>query len=234
LIFTMTLPRLLLHRLLLSATLFAAGLLPQSWAAPQQGSLVFSKTEISETAQPSQTEMVARFPFQNRGAKTVRILEIKTDCGCCTTGAPGKDAYGPGEQGEIAVTFKFGVFTGVQRKGVVVKTDDPAQPQVPLAVIATLPEVLSLRTNVLLWEENERAEPKALIVNTHRVTPVKELLATTDSRFLSVAVERVAPNEFHVRVTPATNRRNISATLHLEAVLEDAQRKRLNAFVRVR
>lgn len=209
-------------------------LLPSAWAAPQQGSLVFAKTEISEKAAPSQTEMIARFPFQNRGTKTVRILEIKTDCGCCTTGTPGKDAYAPGEQGDIAVTFKFGAFTGVQRKGVVVKTDDPVQPQIPLAVIAMLPESISLPKNVLLWEENELAETKSLVVHIHRMTPVKELLATTDSPYLSVAVERVAPTEFHIRITPNPNRRNVSAKLEIEAVLEDTQRKRLNAFVRVR
>lgn len=115
-----------------------------------------------------------------------------------------------------------------------VTTDDPVQPQVPLAVIATLPESISLPKNVLLWEANEAAEPKSLVVHTHRAIPVKDLLATTDSRFLSVAVERVTPTEFRVRVTPTANRRDISATLQLEAVLEDAQRKRLNAFVRVR
>lgn len=229
----MKFPLLSSVRALLLAAFFLA-LSPCGQAAVRQGSLVFAKTEITEKPKPSDTEMIARFAFQNRGEKTVRILGIKTDCGCCTTGNPGKDAYAPGEQGEIAVTFKFGAFTGLQRKGVVVTTDDPAQPQIPLAVIATLPESISLPKNVLLWEENERAETKSLVVNTHRATPVKELLATTDSRFLTVAVERVAPTEFRVLVTPTANRRNVSATLQIEAVLEDTQRKRLNAFVRVR
>jgi|GEM_PF-2721552 len=221
-----------IHLSLLTALLLA--LPAQILAAPGRGSLVFAKTEISEKPQLSQTEMVARFPFQNRGTKTVRILEIKTDCGCCTTGTPGKDSYAPGEKGEIAVTFKFGAFTGLQRKGVVVKTDDSAQPMVPLAVIATLPDVLTLPTNVLLWAEDESAETKSLVVHTHRAIPIKELLATTNSRFLSVAVERVAPTEFRVHVTRLADRRDISATLQVEAVQEDAQRKTLNAFVRIR
>src|SRR5215207_6658882 len=119
----------------LLAGIFAA-LSPFASAAVMPGSLVFTRTEVSEKPTPSQTEMVARFPFTNRGLKAVRILEIKTDCGCCTTGEPGKSNYEPGEKGEIAVTFKFGAFTGLQRKGVVVTTDDPAQPAIPLTVIA--------------------------------------------------------------------------------------------------
>lgn len=204
------------------------------WAVAQQGNLVFAKTEITEKPAIKQTEMVAKFAFQNRGTRPVRILEIKTDCGCCTTGNPGKDSYAPGEQGEIAVTFKFGAFTGVQRKGVVVKTDDPAQPYVPLAVIAHLPEVLTLGSNVLLWEANEPAKSKSITVTTHHAMPVKEVLAATDSRSLKVAVERIGASEFRVHVTPSESQRDISATLQVEAVLEDSQRKWLNAFVRVR
>ncbi len=142
--------------------------------------------------------------------------------------------FGPGERGEIVVTFKVGSRTGQQRKGVVVMTDQPAQSHVPLSLIVSIPEVLTLPTSVLLWGENERNDPKSLVVKTSNQPPVKELMAGTDSPFLEVAVERVTPTEFRVQVTPAPARRNITAALQLEAVLEDGQRKRVSAFVRVR
>lgn len=219
----------------ISLALLALAALPySSLALAGKGSLHFPKTEITENPGLAQKEMVAHFAFENRGAKPVRILEIKTDCGCCTTGDATKKVYAPGEKGEILVTFKFGAFTGLQRKGVVVSTDDPEQPFVPLSVIATLPDAVSLAKNTLLWDKNEPAAAKYLVVRANPATPVKDLLAKTNSRHLSVKVEKVAATEYRVHVIPDEKNRDVSATLKIEAKLEDSQEKVLSAFVRVR
>jgi hypothetical protein len=217
--------------------MLVAGLLAlvlgRNWRAEPEGQLVFDQSEIAAAAAPSQTEMIARFPFQNRSGVPIKILEVKTDCNC-TVARPGKDTYAPGERGEIVVNFTFGVRTGVQRKAVVVLTDHPSQPAVPLALIATIPAVLTLPTSLLLWTEDEKPEAKSLVVKASEDPPVRELHAGTDSPFLTVGVQRVSGTEFRVEVTPQPGRRNISAALQIEALLDGNRRKRVSAFVRVR
>lgn len=132
------------------------------------------------------------------------------------------------------MTFTIGARTGVQRKGIVVKTDLPGVGPVPLSLVATIPEVLRLPASVLLWTETERADPKSLIVEANARIPVTSLHARSDSPFLKVSVERESLTEFRVEVTPTSGRRNISGTLQLEAILESGQRKSVNAFLRVR
>jgi hypothetical protein len=224
------------HRKTAAVLLLVAALGGAGWllsCGPHHQGLVFEKTEISEQARPSQTEVVARFPFQNRGSRPVRIVEVKTDCSC-TAAKPVQEFYAPGERGEIAVSFKIGVRSGVQRKGFVVKTDAPGEAPTPLALIISIPEVLTLPTSVLLWTEHEASDAKSLIVKTSDKVPVKELRVRTDSPFLAVSVGRETPTEFRVQVTPSANQRNISAALQLEAILEGDERKVANAYVRVR
>jgi hypothetical protein len=122
----------------------------------------------------------------------------------------------------------------VHRKGFVVETDAPGQAAIPLALITSIPKVLTLLTSVLLWTEHEASDAKSLVVKTSEKAPVKELRARTDSPFLAVSVGRETPTEFRVQVTPSPTRRNISAALQLEAVLESDERKTANAYVRVR
>ncbi len=195
--------------------------------------LVFEKAESFLKAKPSDSELLARFPFTNRGAKEVTIRDIKTDCSC-TVADLTKRNFAPGESGEIVVRYSVGARTGLQRQGVILSTDDPAKPLVPLSVIVSIPEVMKLGKNMLLWAEGEPAEPKSLTVTTSESASVQQLLAGTDSPHLGVAVERTAPTEFRVEVTPAPNRRDITAALRIEAVLEGGQRKQMNALVRVR
>lgn len=219
--------------LALAITIVLTSWLALAGRARPRALLVFEKSESHHTAKASDTVIVARFPFRNDEDKPIRILAVKTDCDC-TVASLGKDVFAPGERGEINVTFTIGVRSGLQRKGVVVQTDHPAQRYVPLSLIVSIPEVLTLPTSVLLWTADESAGPKSLVVRTSEDPPVRKVVARGDSPFLAVAVERVAATEYRVQVTPAQDRRNITATVQIEAILDDGDRKQVSAFVRVR
>jgi hypothetical protein len=195
--------------------------------------LAFVQTELSLTAAASATELQVTFPFRNVGGRPVRILQVETDCSC-TSGARHKEQYSPGETGSIDVTFKPGARTGLQRRGVVIHTDNPAQPLVPLTLVVSVPEIMKLQAEYLLWKADEPANPKSFTVQISRGVDVRSLRAASNSPHLEVAVESFAPAEYRVHITPRANRRDITAAVYLEAVLADDQRKQMTAFIRVR
>lgn len=64
-----------------------------------------------------------KFPFTNKGTTPVTILDATTTCGC-TTAAPDKKTYAPGESGEISATFNPMNRQAQEKKVITVKTDE--------------------------------------------------------------------------------------------------------------
>lgn len=197
-----------------------------------RGELTFESTEIRVDAKPMDTALDGRFSFKNTGTKTITIQSIKSDCSC-TTPKLDKPTYAPGEAGEIAVHFDIGGRQGLQKKTILLTTDQSDKLQV-LTMVTDLPQVITLPKTGLLWDSNESAEAKTLVVQTSEQPPVQEVIARSQNRFLKLEVERTSATEFQLKVTPLANQRNISASVQVEAVLADNRRKSATVFVRVR
>lgn len=173
------------------------------------------------------------FPFKNTGAKAVTITGTRSDCGC-TTAKSDKTTVPPGASGTVSAEFTVGERMGPQKSVIMVSTDDPGQPFVPLELATEIPKAITLSANVLLWEVTENGAAKSLTVTADPAASVASISARSENPNLEIRVDRVNALEFRINVAPIANKRNLNATLIVEAVLAGDVRKRATAFVRVR
>jgi len=126
-----------------------------------QAQLAWDKTEIELNPKPGEQETVAKFKYQNKGQTPVRIVNVRSSCGC-TVAAWEKDPIAPGAKGDITATFTIGNRTGAQQKGIRVETDHAAEPITNLLLKANIPQVVDIQPTFIYWEGGEAPKPKTI------------------------------------------------------------------------
>jgi hypothetical protein len=89
--------------------------------------LEWDKMAISTTPEPGAEVVRAKFEYRNPAQKTVRILEVRTSCGC-TEATPTASEVGPGGSGTMFVLFTIGARSGLQEKEIIILSDDSNVP----------------------------------------------------------------------------------------------------------
>ena len=86
--------------------------------------IVFEKTEVVFDTIKSGQSVTIEFPFRNEGKNDLKILKVKSSCGCTAT-APEKTILKKGEKSVIKATFNTSGRRGEQQKTITVITNDP-------------------------------------------------------------------------------------------------------------
>src|ERR1700677_1861071 len=172
--------------------------------------LKWEKRSLEFHPSPSDTKVVAEFPFTNIGKKTVKIKEVKTSCGC-TTATLDKDTYAPGEKGKITAIFDIGGRMGVQEKTIYVSTTDPKEPELVLNFKATIQELLELDNVWLNWLAGEELKPKIVNIKVSADYPIHHLDVTSTNPNMVAEIKHVeGTRDYQLIVTP----KNTGAELH--------------------
>ena len=100
---------------------------------------------------------MAKFKYENKTQKPIKITSVKSSCGC-TVASLEKEEVAPGEKGEVTATFKIGGRTGMQQKSITVTTDDASQPVVNLLLKAMIAVPLEIQPSFVYWEQWRGAE----------------------------------------------------------------------------
>jgi hypothetical protein len=204
------------------------------------GQLQFESRELEVTASPDDKQVTAEFVFHNAGENAVTIKRIRSSCDCTTAGLE-KNTYQPEEDGRIVVTFNVGERTGLQRKQVLVQTDDPAESTVVLTMKAQLPQhevasddqtkvvpvlatesvqagppPLQIIPRLVVWTAGEEATSKEITIKLKKDMPLKVLgVELEDDRF-TTELREVAEGEAYVlRVTPVSTEEKALARIKL-------------------
>lgn len=75
------------------------------------------------------------FAFKNTGEGTLEILDIHSSCGC-TAVIPRKRKLLKGESSEVRVEFNSTNYSGLVTKYIVIRTNDPVNPEIYLTIQA--------------------------------------------------------------------------------------------------
>ena len=124
---------------------------------PLRAQLTWTTTHQEFTPAPDAQTVVAEYPFVNRTAATIHVLDVISSCGC-TVPELAKKVYAPGETGTLKATFTIGSRQGLQTKLITVRTDagDAA-----LQLIAHLPERLEIDPRLVIFRAADAA-PRTL------------------------------------------------------------------------
>jgi hypothetical protein len=96
--------------------------------------IVFSETKHDFGKVPQGPQILYSFKFKNKGKETLQIKDIVTSCGCTGATVGNKTEYEKNEIGEVSVTFNTQGREGHQEKNIIVKSNDPFNPEVVLTI----------------------------------------------------------------------------------------------------
>lgn len=183
--------------------------------ASARAELKWEKTTVELHPAIGDKQAVGQFKYKNVGDKPVRILSVKTSCGCTTT-ALKKNDVAPGESGEITATFTIGNRTGMQQKSVNVTTDDPQNKTTVLMLQANIVQALALNPAFVFWQAGEEAKPKTIIARAGKEIPIKNLdVVSSSPDFLTKVEPGSSPGEFKINVQPRQTAKAVMATLKI-------------------
>lgn len=94
------------------------------------------------------------FKLENDGNSVVKILDIKTSCGC-TIAKMDKSVYKPGERGTINGTITLPNSVGVKEEEIKILTDSIASSTLSLFLKIIIPKTINLKPGLILWKLNE-------------------------------------------------------------------------------
>ncbi|MGF1451874.1 MAG: DUF1573 domain-containing protein [Opitutales bacterium] len=170
-------------------------------SANASGRLVFETTQKSQTADLGDAVLTAAFPFENTGSEPVRILQLRSSCGC-TAAAADEVLIDPGEKSAVKVEFTIGNRTGVRTNRIAVQTDRGQT--VELQFVVTLPRAVSISPRILRWQVDENPKAKVATITLHPEAAVEFGKITSSPGFEAELTEAETPRVFHLHITPAS------------------------------
>lgn len=175
------------------------------------------------------------YVIENKGTAPLKILEVRTSCGCTTARKP--ESVVPGTQEQIVVQGNTRGYGGRDfNKTITVTTDDPKQPRIQLHLSGKVMQFASIQPGHLFLRGNagDPLQAEAIITPSpaHRFKIVK---TTTDSRLADKIAVTVTESDgaYHVTVrnlltAPASYGGNILFTT------DNTLRPKLKLYVRGR
>ena len=210
--------------------IFLAGLL---FAPPVFAQLHWDALEQDQKAKPGDKEAVAKFHFVNAGPSSIKIVNVRTSCGC-TTAALAKDQFAPGEAGDIQARFAFGSHTGHQEKTIAVTTSDSPNQPTFLRLIVDIPQAVVLQPEFVFWKVGEPVDTKKFRVAIGEGFSAKLLGVESDNPDIHFVVNPITPGkELEVSVTPNETKRPQSATLLIKTDYPPENPQTYYEYVRV-
>ncbi|MBT7304681.1 MAG: DUF1573 domain-containing protein [Victivallales bacterium] len=200
------------------------------------GGLVWENEAIEFKVKPGDTEAKVEFRFANKGRRPVRILRLRTTCGC-TAAVADKQVYQRGETGSVTATFRFQGRTGVQLKTVRVTTDDPKKPTTTLQLSGTLPWNVRLNERLLIWKLGSAPIPLEVFVQTNPDQDLKLAKVDLDSRAFSCKLKSTkTPGRYRLVFTPRSTAEATQgvAALRTKPKLNNAEVARSRIFLYVK
>ena len=177
--------------------------------------------EVKTEAQTPVVEV--RFPFRNNGTTPVDVTQVESSCGC-TTVALEKRHYAPGEGGEIVARYRVDDHTGLQKKNVLVATNDGTEP-VELTLAVRIPEVLHIAPSFVTWKHNEVIQPKTITVEVVQEAPLREIAVQSSSEAVTAVLQTITKGrKYQITVTPSHTDQNVFATLAIRCQFGDNEK----------
>lgn len=106
--------------------------------------------EFGDYYQGMKAERVVQ--VKNVGTDTLRITDVKAQCGCTATLMTNK-ILGPGQQGDLNITFNTEHYTGRVTKQVYLTSNDTSTPKLTISFTANILQVLTINPPYFAFEQ---------------------------------------------------------------------------------
>jgi len=106
--------------------------------AEKEARIAFENTIVELGNVPCNDTVEVEFAFTNAGKALLTIDEVESSSCACTSALPSGRQFLPGQSGSIKVRYRTGYNPGPALRRIIVKTNDPENGTVPLALHANV------------------------------------------------------------------------------------------------
>jgi hypothetical protein len=128
------------------------------------------------------------FVFRNIGNQTLKIESIESPCSC-TVSLFSSDSIAPGETGILEVAFSAGMRLGTVRYSLTVYTNDPANPETTVAIIAEIQPFFLAEPSPLIFDVGAGEKEKFLRVTKIRDAAPNITAVKTSTNLLAAEID---------------------------------------------
>lgn len=157
--------------------------------AQSHAQLAWDTTQVEMNPAPGQTNISATFHFQNVGQRAVTLFGLKDGCGCSTSNLT-RRSYAPGEKGDFTLAFAADGKPGHVVKHATLQTDDPYRPNVYLALVASVQEILTARPTSVQWRVGDPTTERIVELTLSDAPGIAiDSISSSDPQLLSLRCE---------------------------------------------
>jgi hypothetical protein len=128
-----------------------------------RGELQWSERRVELEPPVGASETVGTFECTNRGTAPIRVIEIRSGCGCTLAGFD-REVIAPGERATLHAIYQIGDRQGRQSVTITVTTAEPAIVRHDLVLEVTIKDVVVVTPRSLVWRIGDDATAKVLLV----------------------------------------------------------------------
>lgn len=169
------------------------------WEESKLGRLNVAASEFDFGEARNDQTITHAFQISNSGGGPLTLTHIRADCGCVLVDTPTPTVVPPGGQCSVTVRLSLNQRRGIQRRQVVVESDDPSNSTAVLTLqgiavspVKVEPETLSL----------EAGTSQVQTVQIDCSIPVQIVRVASGHPSLQTELETIQPgNRYRVRVT---------------------------------
>jgi hypothetical protein len=149
--------------------------------------------------------------LKNVGTDTLRISEVKAQCGCTAT-LLSKKVLGPSQEGELKITFDTHSYSGKVTKQVYVSSNDSTTPKLTISFTTNVLEVLTINPGYFAFDQ-------AKLDSTY----TKTLTITNPSQKQAVKITSIKSPSDQIKVTLMKNELMPGEQTQLQATFHAAK-----------
>lgn len=173
---------------------------------------------------------VGVFEFVNRGKNPVRIVNVRSDCGC-TAMASENEVVHPGAKGSVRAVFHVGSRKGKQTVAVSVTTEEPELREYTLALEVAVKDFATITPGFVDWKLGDQPEAKTFEIRL--ADDFRFLGAECTTRDFAVEVAGKAGAALQLRVVPRDTWAKRTGTIKIMVAQGDQPPVEVLAFARV-
>jgi hypothetical protein len=165
--------------------------------------------------------------IKNTGTDTLRITDVKAQCGCTAT-LMSEKILAPNDTGKLSITFNTAGQNGHRSKQVYVMSNDPANPKLTITFSADVMTLLDINPKVLTFDKSrvDSTYTRTITISNPSQTEAVNILEVKSDLpdvKTSLMKNKLAPGEqtqLQVTMTPTT-----SGTLNGKIVVTTDQKR---------
>jgi Protein of unknown function (DUF1573) len=186
-----------------------------------QAALQWDALQLTANGWQGDESIVSTFHFRNVGSSPVKLLSVKSSCGCTTVRWP-ENAVAPGEVADIRATYDVGTNVGAATKLITVVSDDaPSKPTILILNLIVRP-LAEIHPSLVSWKVGDPCTPRLVTLKFASVKKASAIEAASVSPLITTHIDKTADGLIYtLTLLPKTTEEALQSPILCTATIDN-------------